>query len=171
VHAQNPAVVYAGSLERVDFGEEDEDKGFVEVVLARGGTTFKFISIEPRPFTTIEVDLTKSSNPTEDLCKQIQAAVKQGSVLRIFYKIDQEQLNNIDEEKVRESAKPALSVKLYPQLTVSKRTTRIPQLTETAVSLPLSALETYLNEMAPEKKDSLLAKAKSLIENLDDQGQ
>ena len=33
VLAQNPPVVYSGSLERMDFGEENEAKGFVDVTL------------------------------------------------------------------------------------------------------------------------------------------
>jgi exonuclease SbcD len=169
IRPAGPAMVYAGSLERVDFGEEDEDKGFVEVDLQRGGTTFKFVSIEPRPFVTMEIDLAKSEDATADICRQIEKAIKPGCVLRIYYKLSQEQLNEVDEDKVRAAASEALSVKLYPQLTQTKRTTRIPQLTESAVSLPLAALETYLDEIAPDKKENLLAKAKLLIENLDEQ--
>src|SRR5262249_38355832 len=37
-----PSIVYAGSLERVDFGEQKEDKGFVHVELERNNTKFQF---------------------------------------------------------------------------------------------------------------------------------
>jgi exonuclease SbcD len=37
VLAHQPPVVYSGSLERIDFGEENEPKGFVDVTLPGGG--------------------------------------------------------------------------------------------------------------------------------------
>ena len=38
-----PPVVYAGSLERVDFGEEKQPKGFCWVEVQRGATTWRYV--------------------------------------------------------------------------------------------------------------------------------
>src|SRR5277367_5283272 len=76
IHRQDPAIVYAGSLERVDFGEEKEDKGFVHVQLERRNTTFEFKSIQPRPFVTVEVEENSEENPTAIICEKIQKALK-----------------------------------------------------------------------------------------------
>lgn len=56
-HGEHPAIVYAGSIERVDFGEHKEDKGFCHVTIAnKENTTHKFIKTPTRPF--IQIDLT-----------------------------------------------------------------------------------------------------------------
>lgn len=158
-----PAIVYAGSLERVDFGEEKEDKGFVSVNIERGKTSFQFISINPRPFITVEVDLTKSENPGEVLAERITRAVVPGCVLRVRYKINQEQINLLDEDRLRSLAADALSVKLSAEILPSHSRARLPQLTETAVLSPLAAIETYLTEVAPDKKERLMTRAKDIL--------
>jgi hypothetical protein len=43
---------------------------------------------------------------------------------------------------------------------------RLPQLTESAVLNPLTAIDTYLTEVAPERKDRLLSKAKEIMGKL-----
>ncbi len=56
---QNPPVVYAGSLERFDFGDEGQDKGFfvVDVELRGKGrhVTHEFHKVNARRFMTLEV--------------------------------------------------------------------------------------------------------------------
>jgi exonuclease SbcD len=155
IREQQPAITYAGSLERVDFGEEKEDKGFIHVVLERKKVDFKFHSIDPRPFVTVEADLTNSENPTARLVEKIEKAIKPGCVLRVRYKINQEQLEQIDEDALQSSGRAALTFKIYPEIVSNNSRARLPQLTETSVSSPISALETYLDEVAPERKDRL----------------
>jgi len=162
-----PAIVYAGSLERVDFGEQDEDKGFVQVSLARGQTSFEFRSIDPRPFVTVELDLTRVSQPTEKLCERVAKALTPGCVLRIRYRLRQEQLPDVDEDRVRAVASAALSVRLQPEIVLPEHRARLPQLNETSTAAPLSALETYLDEVAPDRKDQLLRRGQELMAQLE----
>lgn len=161
--AAKPAIVYAGSLERVDFGEEKEDKGFVAVQIERGHCQFEFISINPRPFITVDIDLTKSENPSDDLANRTAKAVVPGCVLRVRYKINQDQINLIDEERLRNIADDALSLKLNAEIVPSASRARLPQLTEAAVLSPLAAIDTYLSEVAPEKKERLMLRAKDIL--------
>ena len=51
-----PPVVYSGSLERIDFGEEGEAKGFCWVELRRGRADWRFVPVAARKLLTIEVD-------------------------------------------------------------------------------------------------------------------
>jgi exonuclease SbcD len=50
VLCEQPPIVYPGSIERVDFSEEKEDKGFVLVALEKGQTTFEFCPYRFAPF-------------------------------------------------------------------------------------------------------------------------
>lgn len=159
----HPAIVYAGSLERVDFGEEKEDKGFVAVTLERGSCNYQFISIDPRPFITIDVDLTNIEDPQEEVASRIARALVPGCVLRVRYKINQEKLSLLNEERLREMASDALSLKLNAEIVPSHTRARLPQLTESAVLSPLAAIDTYLTEVAPEKKDRLMLRAKDIL--------
>lgn len=54
----HPAIVYAGSIERVDFGERKEEKGFCHVTIKdKKTTTHKFIKTPTRPFIQIDLKL------------------------------------------------------------------------------------------------------------------
>jgi DNA repair protein SbcD/Mre11 len=162
---ENPAIVYAGSLERVDFGEEKEDKGFVAVRLERGKTTYAFHSIGPRPFVTVDVDLTDSEDPGAALLAKLKEALVPGCVMRLRYKIDQEQISAVDEESLRAAAASALSIRLQAEIIPSHRRARMPQLNETAALSPLTALDTYLSEVAPDqaRRERLLNRAKKIM--------
>ena len=59
-----PAMVYPGSLERIDFGEEKEAKGFCWVELEKGNTTWQFVEVNTRPFVTINLDVREEDDPT-----------------------------------------------------------------------------------------------------------
>ncbi|MFC2041044.1 exonuclease subunit SbcD [Chloroflexota bacterium] len=66
VLSDNPPVVYAGSLERVDFGEEEDEKGFYLVEIGPGkgagqrSVSFAFHPVRGRRFLTINVNLVRS---------------------------------------------------------------------------------------------------------------
>src|SRR6185503_13679587 len=50
-----PPIVYAGSIDRVDFGEEAEDKGWVEVEIGdKGHAEWQFHKVDARTFLTID---------------------------------------------------------------------------------------------------------------------
>lgn len=169
-----PRIIYAGSLERVDFGEEKEDKGFVHVHLERNKTSSEFHSIDPRPFVTVDVDLVKIAEKLEDkecdltdyLISALGPKILPGCVLRVRYKILQEYMGRVNEDRIREAAQSALSVKISAELVADRARQRIPQLTEATAQTPLSAIETYLEEVAPDKKERLLARTKELMEKL-----
>jgi len=167
IRETQPAIVYAGSLERVDFGEEREDKGFVHVELARGNTKYSFHSINPRPFITLDLNLIGASNPTKAVLDAIEKSIIPGCVLRIRYKIKQEQLADFDERAIRQASSSALSVRLLPpEVEMIQNRTRIPQLNESIAANPMTALETYLSEVAPERKEALVARAKTIMDEL-----
>jgi exonuclease SbcD len=58
VLSQNPPVVYAGSLDRIDFGEEKDEKGFILVELCGKRASWQFVPVHARPFVTVRADAT-----------------------------------------------------------------------------------------------------------------
>src|SRR5687768_10415097 len=81
--ADVPPIVYSGSLERIDFGEEVEDKGFCWLNLARGATTWQFVPVKARPFRTIKVDARAEADPTAAVLAAIAARRIEGTIVRI----------------------------------------------------------------------------------------
>jgi DNA repair protein SbcD/Mre11 len=79
-----PPVVYSGSVERIDFGEEEDPKGFCWVNLERGATTYEFIEVESRPFITIKVDVRSVADPTEHILKAIKKQDTTDAVVRVI---------------------------------------------------------------------------------------
>jgi exonuclease SbcD len=79
----DPPVVYAGSIERIDFGEEKEDKGFVVVQLEKGDAKFQFIPLQVRSFLTIEVEA-NGEDPTAQVLEAIAAHGIEDKVVRLI---------------------------------------------------------------------------------------
>jgi len=78
-----PPVVYSGSIERIDFGEEGQPKGFCWVHLVRGETTYEFVELGARPFVTIRVDARTQRDPTQAVLKAIKKEELADSVVRV----------------------------------------------------------------------------------------
>ncbi|MEE8392213.1 MAG: exonuclease SbcCD subunit D [Anaerolineae bacterium] len=89
-----PPVVYSGSLERIDFGEEGQVKGFCWVELARGETTWEFVQVDARRFVTVRADVREAPDPLLALRQEVAAHELQGAVVRLILKLraDQEPL-------------------------------------------------------------------------------
>jgi exonuclease SbcD len=166
IRRSNPAIVYAGSLERVDFGEEKEDKGFIHVQLARLNTRYGFQSINPRPFVTCDLNLTQAIDPNKAILDALTQSLIPGCVLRIRYTINQEQLAQLDERAIKQAAASALSLRLQPIIEINQNRARIPDLNESVAATPMAALETYLDAVAPERKTTLLARAQTIMHEL-----
>lgn len=87
-----PSVVYSGNLERIDFGEEQEQKGFCWVEVLRGATTWQFIPASVRRFVTIDADATRDGDsPTDAVLRAIDRASFQDAVVRVRVKMLQSQ--------------------------------------------------------------------------------
>ncbi len=102
-----PAMVYSGSLERIDFGEEKEAKGFCWVELEKGNTTWQFVEVKARPFVTLNLDVREEDDPT----MAAQAAFAQydltDTVVRVNVRMRPEQDAGLREKDLRAALRSA----------------------------------------------------------------
>ena len=83
VRNADPPAVYSGTVERIDFGEEDEQKGFLLVQLEKGRAQFEFVPLEARPFLTIDVEA-KGEDPTAEVLEAIESHDIRDKVVRLI---------------------------------------------------------------------------------------
>jgi exonuclease SbcD len=98
-----PPVVYSGSMERIDFGEEHDPKGFCWVELARDATRWEFVGLHARPFVTLEADLRQSDNPTAEVADMIEGYNLREAVVRLTLRLTPETEARFNEGIVRDA--------------------------------------------------------------------
>ncbi|MBI2018282.1 exonuclease SbcCD subunit D [Candidatus Daviesbacteria bacterium] len=106
VLGKNPLIVYPGSPQRIDFGEEKEEKGICLVEIQNYETQFQFIPTNARQFLTIEVNLkADDKNPTETILDQIKKNDIAEKIVRLIINIPA----GLDTEIEMDQIKKALS--------------------------------------------------------------
>jgi exonuclease SbcD len=143
--SNDPPVIYPGSIERVDFSEEKEDKGYVLVELERGRAQWEFCPLPVRAFCTIEVDVSNAADPQAALVKAIGKKDIKDAVVRLIYKLRSEQLDLIDNAAVHQALSEAHSYTIRPELVSQLARPRLPELGVGSSIDPMEALKTYLN--------------------------
>lgn len=165
-----PPVVYCGSIERIDFGERNEPKGFVLADISRGFAEYKFVAVPTRPFLEIEVDTTRGKDdPTEKILAAIAKEDLANAVVRLSYRIKSEDIPLLREKEIRAALNDAfLIVAVHKDIvrdTAAAIRTRI--LADTLE--PIQALSAYFEtrETLKGRKDELLNYARPLWEELE----
>jgi DNA repair protein SbcD/Mre11 len=143
--ATQPLVVYPGSIERVDFGEENESKGYCWLEVEKGNVKFEFCAIPTRAFRTMEVDVTQSEDPQGKLLKAIAKGKIEQAIARLIYKVKAEQLAQIDDRLLHEAMAIAHNYSLIPEVVSQNPRTRLPELSTAEALDPMTALKTYLS--------------------------
>lgn len=90
---QQPPVVYSGSMDRINFGEEKDVKGFCLVDIAqKGHASYEFIETPTRPFTTIRCEIAAGEEPTSAILSAIDKSSTRlpNAVVRVVYDLNEE---------------------------------------------------------------------------------
>jgi len=102
-----PPVVYSGSLERIDFGEANDTKGFCWVELARSNTNWWYEDVAARPMVTVRGDCRTASDPTRTMLDEIQALALRGAVVRLVIGLTPETEALLNENALRDALRQA----------------------------------------------------------------
>ncbi|MFM2028183.1 MAG: exonuclease SbcD [Cyanobacteriota bacterium] len=147
--SNDPPIVYPGSIDRVDFSEEKEDKGYVLIEVAKGEVKWEFCPLPVRRFRSIEVDVSEAENPQKELLKALKKYDIQEAVIRLVYKIRSEQLELINTNQLDEALKTAHSYSIRAELISQLTRPRLPELGVGNQLDPMEALKAYIDN----KKD------------------
>ena len=158
-----PPVVYSGSLERIDFGEEGEAKGFCWVELERGQAKWKFVPVKARPFLTIRVDARGTEDPTAAALEALRGVEVEGAVVRVQIRLAHDQQAGLREREIGAALEAAASVTVSREVEVEARA-RLGDLAPESLT-PLQLVERYFQSRGetPERVQALLAKAEELL--------
>lgn len=143
--SNDPPVIYPGSIERVDFGEEKEDKGYIFLEIESGRVDWEFCTLPARPFITIEIDVSQAEDPLQALLEEIAKQDITDKVVRLIYKLRSQQLDSINISALDRVLQTAHSHSIRPELISQLARPRLPELGVGNTLNPLEALTAYLN--------------------------
>ena len=168
----DPAVVYPGSIERVDFSEEKEDKGYVMVTIEpteppagkKFETSWEFCPLPVRTFQTIRVDVSESEQPQLEIEQAIANVDIEDVVVRLIYQLSPDRVELINTPALHAALSRAHHYTIQAELISQLSRPRLPEL-GCSVGDPMVALSTYL-ENRPDLQDiatAMIAAANELL--------
>ncbi len=161
VLSEEPPMVYAGSLERLDFGDEDDDKGFYLVEIETNPKTanrrvwYEFHPINGRRFITIRVNIEPQDlEPTPTILKAISQYDIVDAIVRLLISLSQESDGQIIDSDIRNALKQAHYYTIARDIKRESRLRLGDQATEEIT--PVAALKAYLEDRKFSKSRSKL---------------
>jgi len=171
VLSDNPPVIYSGSLERLDFSEEEDDKGFYLVEIGSDKETgerrasFDFHPVTGRRFLTIDNNIEPGdTDPTSTVLRAIAEQEVRDAIVRLNISLPTEVGGQIRDNDIMNVLKEAYYFTIAKDI---KREARLRLGKWTAEEItPLEALKAYLEskKVSPERTKILLEYGEKLIQ-------
>lgn len=140
----HPPVIYPGSIERVDFGEVNDDKFFVIAQVSRGHTEVEWRQLDQiRPFVDCFIRLDSPREVNVQLREALPEPEKfTGAILRLTVEYPRDWESLIDDAALREYAAPAFEFHLVKRPQMETRV-RLPDNQAVGSLSPLELLDLY----------------------------
>ena len=162
---QNPPVVYPGSIQRIDFSEEHEEKGFNLVELdqtkphGERNVTCTFVPLAARPMLTMDVAVQPGEDPTDAALEVAGKFAGEGleeSIVRMRISMNAEQEPAFSEARVRQALTSAYHLAGIDRTVRRERRTRLGSDDAERIS-PMMALRRYLESRnTPDAREKVL---------------
>lgn len=165
-----PPLVYSGSLERLEFSDENEEKGFYIIDIESDGgsrkVTYKFHAIEARRFVTIPIDIqideTDATAAILKIFEQYHDRIKD-AVVKVQLSVPKQLEAIYRDAEIYKALKEAYYVTISRDIKDSSRITETEWASESLT--PLEALTKYLEfkNISDERRKVLLEYAENLM--------
>jgi exonuclease SbcD len=118
----HPPVIYPGSIERIDFGEANETKGFVLAEVSRGSTTWQFVPLKTRRYIDLLVDTPEFGAFMADVRRQLPPHDRvRDAVCRLRFSYPRDWEGLLDENEIRDHFAEAFELRLVKHHTHTQR--------------------------------------------------
>ncbi len=118
----HPPIVYPGSIERIDFGEVNERKGFVLAEISRGHTEWQFMPLKTRRFLDMKIDTADADTFMADIMMQLPTRERvAGAVCRVQLTYPRDWETMLDEPAIQAHFAEALSIQIQKHRQIEKR--------------------------------------------------
>lgn len=165
----HPPVVYSGSIERIDFGESREEKGFVLANIKKGDTVWNFTPLKTRRFIDLRLDTPQSSDSfMQDILGQLPNPQNvSNAVCRVQLTFPRDWEPLLDESQILQHFEKAHSIQIVKHTEKAKRS-RLGDTLEVEEMTPLELLDTYWSTMGMEADEAeiLQKMATDIFDNL-----
>jgi exonuclease SbcD len=118
----HPPIIYPGSIERIDFGEANETKGFVLAEVSRGSTTWQFVPLKTRRYIDLLVDTPEFGAFMADVRRQLPPHDRvRDAVCRLRFSYPRDWEGLLDENEIRDHFAEAFELRLVKHHTHTQR--------------------------------------------------
>ena len=169
---ETPKVVYPGSLQRIDFGEEKDVKGFCSIHLdptkktGQRETSYEFIPVNARRMVTIKITLDEiDPEPTNTIITEIKKHNITDAIAQVMIEVPALLYDQIDDTLVKNTLSSAHLIATIRKNVVEEKRQRLSHNPSGDIS-PVEALKSYLNarDIPKPKANMILEKGTNLIE-------
>lgn len=160
-----PPVVYSGSIERIDFGEAGETKGYVLADVARGQAEWRFVPLQTRRFIDLFIKPTDADSFMDEIMGRLPPAERlAGAICRVQLEFAQEHEALLDEKQLRDHFHEAFELRLLKHRLGADKS-RLPPGTaiETLSPYDLLTLHWRLKGRSDAEIDTLLGLAREVL--------
>ena len=168
---RQPPIVYPGSIERIDFGEVREKKGFVMAEVDKGHTDWRFVPLETRRFIDLKIETESADTFMDDVMLQLPEPEEVAGAIcrvRLAYPRDWEPL--VDEAAIAERFSQALSLQIQKNRESAHRS-RLGDSVAVEALTREELLDQYWKTIGLEEEEAeaMQSLAKSVLADADDQ--